>query len=116
MGLGRELAEITRRRFPTLWGQPRQLRGKIEPSADASGACHRLLSPFQESALRKPTGDGWDKQRRGGQDGSVRGCSLLIQLEGRQPGISGIGHALRALSLYEGCQRSWMSMQIALAT
>jgi len=63
MGLGRgrdNEAEVPRRKA----GLTRGIPGNIERSAEASGARHLLLSPFQETAKRKPVGDGRDKRRR----------------------------------------------------
>jgi len=37
-------------------------KGKSTRSADASGVCHNLLSPFRESALINPLGDEWNKR------------------------------------------------------
>jgi hypothetical protein len=37
-------------------------KGKSTRSADASGVCHKLLSPFRESALINPHGDERDKR------------------------------------------------------
>ena len=42
-----------------LWENP---KGKSTRSADASGVCHKLLSPFRESALINPRGDERDKR------------------------------------------------------
>jgi hypothetical protein len=61
LGFGRDNeAEVPRRRA----GLTREIPGNIERSAEASGARHQLLSPFQETAKRKPAGDDRDKRRR----------------------------------------------------
>jgi hypothetical protein len=61
LGFGRDYeAEVPRRRA----GLTRFNPGNIERSAEASGARHKLLSPFQETARRNPAGDGRDKRRR----------------------------------------------------
>jgi hypothetical protein len=98
MGLGQRIGRDYEEEVPhTCVGPTPEHRGKIEASADASGASHRLLSPFQEKRLAKT-----DRQRSGQGKAQWPGCVarahiLRNRLEGREPGIHGTGHALRAL-------------------
>jgi hypothetical protein len=70
LGTGRDHeVEVPCRKAGLTRGDP----GKIEGSAEASGACHQLLSPFQMTAMRKSAGDSRDKQRSVARcEGSLR--------------------------------------------